>query len=55
MVDGKEIPVLLCHFDSVTSLLIDLSGGVIPRTKEFMTYLRRQKNYYEFPDPKSGL
>jgi hypothetical protein len=51
MVNRKEIPILLCHFDPVSNLLIGLSGGASPRTEEFMAYLKRQKNYYEFPDP----
>ena len=51
IVNKKDIPVLLCHFDPSTNLLIGLSAGASPRTEEFMAYLKRQKNYYEFPDP----
>jgi len=51
IVNKKDFPVLLCHFDPSTNLLIGLSAGASPRTEEFMAYLKRQKNYYEFPDP----
>ena len=51
IINDKEVPMLLCSFDPSTSLLVSLSEGAISRTGEFMSYLRRQKNYYEFPDP----
>ena len=43
--------MLLCHFDFESALLLSLSAGESPRSEEFMSYLKRQKNYYEFPDP----
>src|SRR5688572_10628186 len=48
IVNNKDVPVFLCHFDSLSALLLSLS--VASGTKEFMAYLKRQKNYYEFPD-----
>jgi hypothetical protein len=51
IVNNKDIPIFLCHFDSSSALLVSLSIGAIPETKEFMSYLKRQKKYYEFPDP----
>ena len=42
LVNKKEIPILLCHFDSETNLLVGLSGGASPRTEEFIIYLKRQ-------------
>src|SRR5688572_706682 len=49
IVNNKDVPIFLCHFDSLSALLLSLS--VASGTKEFMAYLKRQKNYYEFPDP----
>lgn len=50
LVNSKEIPILLCHFESSSALLIGLSAGASPKTEEFDLYLKRQKNYYEFPN-----
>jgi hypothetical protein len=51
IVNAKKFPILLCHFDASSTLLTGLSAGASPRTEEFISYLKRQKKYYEFPDP----
>jgi len=51
IVNNKDVPMFLWHFDSLSSLLISGSVGAIAENEAFMSYLRRQKNYYEFPDP----
>ena len=51
IVNNKDIRMYLFHFDSLSGLLVNLSIGAIPGTEEFISYLRRQKNYYEFPNP----
>lgn len=53
IVDNKEVSMLLCYFDASSNLLVNLAGGASPRSSEFTGYLKRQKNYYEFPDPRS--
>jgi hypothetical protein len=50
-VNKKDVPLFLFRFDSTNDLLVSLSIGGIPDYKEFVLYLKRQKNYYEFPDP----
>jgi len=50
-VNKKDVRLFLFHFDSVSDLLLSISIGGIPENREFMAYLKRQKNYYEFPDP----
>lgn len=51
IINKKDVRLFLFHFDSSNALLVSLSVGAIPETKEFISYLKRQKNYYEFPDP----
>lgn len=53
MIDNRDVLLLLCYFDPISNFLVDLAGGAIPRTPEFIGYLKRQKNYYEFPDPRN--
>ena len=51
IVNKKDVPLFLFHFDLVSDLLLSISIGGISENKEFVEYLRRQKNYYEFPNP----
>jgi len=55
IVNNKDVPMFLWHFDSLSSLLVGGSVGAIPEVAEFMSYLRRQKKYYEFPDRMRGV
>ena len=55
IVNNKDVPMFLWHFDSMSSLLVSGSVGEILGTEEFMSYLKSQKKYYEFPDPKKGV
>lgn len=55
IVDNEEVPLYLWNFDSLNALLAGVSTGAIQEHEAFMLYLRRQKIYYEFPDPKRGV
>ena len=51
-VEGKKIPVLSCWFDVSTNKLLALSPGASINVEEnnlLMKFLRRQKNYFEYP------
>jgi len=55
IVNNKDVRLFVFHFDPVSDLLLSISIGGIPENKDFINYLKRQKNYYEFPDPKRGV
>lgn len=55
IVNNKDVSLYIFHFDLASDLLLAISIGGIPENKKFMEYLKRQKNYYEFPDPKKGI
>jgi hypothetical protein len=55
IVNSKDVPMFLWHFDPLNALLVSVSFGAIPENEAFMSYLKRQKNYYEFPDPKKEV
>ena len=50
-IDGKKISSLLCWFDVDTNKLLALSpsGLSIEDNNRLINFLRRQKNYYEYP------
>ncbi len=50
-VDGKKITTLLCWFDINTNKLLGLSpsGLNVEDNNRLMNFLRRQKNYFEYP------
>ncbi len=55
-VDGKKISTLLCWFDKDTNKFLGLSpSGTsdVEENKRFINYLRRQKNFYEYPIKRS--
>ena len=52
IVNNKDVPMFLWHFESLSSLLLGVSVGAIPENEAFMLYLKRQKKYYEFPGSK---
>lgn len=51
LINSKELTVLACHFDSLTAKLLMLSPYSDPNADYLYDFLRRQKNYYEFPNP----
>lgn len=51
-VDGNEIIMLGCTFDSETNKLLGfniMSASDMEESKQVLNFLRRQKNYYEYP------
>ena len=43
IVNNKDVPVFLWHFDPLNALLVSISVGAIPENEAFMSYLKRQK------------